>query len=104
MAVLSTDGKIISGDVVNFLSSDESSYPQLTRLYLEYDFRVIEITKIGDEAQPKRPFTLSYKSRTSERAVTPTFDSLEELEHHTQENVLAILQETVFQTTFISVD
>lgn len=102
MTVLSADGKIISGDVISFLSSDEPSYPQLTRLYLEYDFRIIEVTKIGDENRPLHQFTMAYKDSADEQAVTPVFDSLHELELHTQEHVIEILQRTVFESTLIA--
>jgi hypothetical protein len=106
MAVLSTDGNIMSGDVVNFISSDEPQYPQLTRLYLEFDFRVLEVSKISGRPTRLHKFMLTYKSRTASNAlaITPLFDSLADLERHTDANVLAILEKTVFETTMASAE
>ena len=105
MAVLSKDGKLISGDIVNFLGIDESEYPQLTRLYIEFDFRVIEVSKIDGIALPTSQFIVTFRNRCAEdRAVTPLFDSLDELERHTDENVVDILQKTVFEATLIAMD
>ena len=103
MVVLRRDGQNISGDIINFLSSDELSYPQLTRLYLEFDFNVVEVTHVEESPASSRRYVLAYKGENAmdSRVVTPEFESLHTLETYIEENVLDILQRTVFETTQI---
>lgn len=104
MVVLRRDGGSISGDVISFLSSDEFSYPQLTRLYLEFDFSVVQVTHVDTKPTSAQRYVLAYKGENAEesKVVTPEFESLQALEVHIEENILDILQKTVFETTQIN--
>jgi len=97
MAVRSQDGTIINGNEINFLGPDEATYPQLTRLYLDFDFRVLAVP---DANQPDCRYLVSYKSynATDGLAITPLFDSLTELETYTNDHIIDILHETLFES------
>ena len=101
MAVLSHEGRNIRGDEVNFLSSDEQTYPQLTRLYLDFDFHVVHVTHIEEKPTLLDRYLVTYRNMTAreEQVITPQFDSLVELEQYIDDHILEILQNTVFEAT-----
>ena len=59
MAVLSHHGQKLSGTEIHFLSRDEQEYPQLTRLCLDFDFRVLGVP--SDHSQANTQYLISDK-------------------------------------------
>jgi hypothetical protein len=97
MPVISRDGEIISGSEISFLSKDEETYPQLTRLFFDFDFRIVAIPSSGDSPDTRYLITFASPATESQRtAVTPAFASLAELEAYTDQHVIEILHETLF--------
>ena len=96
MAVLSQHGKKLSGTEIHFLSRDEVDYPQLTRLCLDFDFRVLGIAPA--HAQASTQYLISEKHYRDQdlNPITPLFDSLAELEHYTNAHIIDILYATLF--------
>lgn len=97
MAVRSQDGTIINGNEINFLGTDEATYPQLTRLYLDFDFRVLAVP---DASRASRGYLVTYKgyNASDALAITPLFASLAELETYTNDNIIEILHDTLFES------
>lgn len=96
MRAVSHQGAVISGNEVNFLGCDELTYPQLTRLYLDFDFRVLSIA--SGRPDPQQQFLITYRNSrdTYTTAVSPAFDSLPDLEAYTDDNIIEILHQTLF--------
>lgn len=96
MSAISREGEVIGGRQINFLIRDEETYPQLTRLYLDFDFRVLAIAsaKTGIEKRYLISYRNSHDMHTT--AVSPAFDSLPDLEEYTDDNIIEILHETLF--------
>lgn len=44
MPIILQDGNIVCGTEVSFLNRDEINYPQLMRLHLDFDFRVLSLS------------------------------------------------------------
>ncbi|AFU99390.2 hypothetical protein [Simiduia agarivorans] len=71
---------------VQFASRQESVFPHLMRLCMDFSLRVID-----DKAQ--------FHLRASQgNPITPAFDSLEALERHVHANMVDILHGYLFQT------
>ena len=97
MAVLSQQGKQLTGKEVQFLSRDELDYPQLTRLCLDFDFRVLGVNP--DSPAKTIQYLISEKNYRQRdlSPITPLFDSLAELEHYTNAHIIDILHDTLFE-------
>lgn len=96
MAVMSRKAKIISGSQISFLSRDEEAYPQLTRLYLDYDFQVLAIASARVDMAAQYLITYRNPQDSLTTVVSPAFDSLPDLEEYTNDNIIEILHETLF--------
>lgn len=96
MLAISHQGEVISGSEVSFLSKDEEIYPQLTRLFFDFDFRVLAVPSTEADTGTRYLITYRTSSDDSRNAVTPAFGSLGELESYTDENVIDILHQTLF--------
>lgn len=96
MTTISGEGEAIGGSQINFLSRDEETYPQLTRLYLDFNFRVLAIASA--KAGVDKQYLISYRNTHDihSTAVSPAFDSLPDLEEYTNDNIIEILHETLF--------
>ena len=82
---------------IQFLNRTETNYPNLTRLSLDFGFRVLETLKLGGD-QPKRSFVLvtdDYRCSHGD-AITPQFDSLKALDNHIADKVVDILHDYLF--------
>jgi hypothetical protein len=97
MAVLSQQGKQLSGREIHFLSRDELDYPQLTRLCLDFDFRVLGVS--SESPQPETRYLISDKHYRDQdlSPITPLFDSLAELERYTNAHIIDILHDTLLE-------
>ena len=104
MAVKSQGGDIQFQDEIQFLSRDEEDYPQLMRLCLDFDFHVHTI--VDNTSQANRRYVVTYKSLNDQRssAITPPFSSLVALERYTNDNIIDILHDTLFNTEVFSAD
>ena len=93
MAVLNDQGKQLNSKEVQFLSRDEHDYPQLMRLCLDFDFRVL-----GVNANSATQYLISDKHYRDQdlNPITPLFNSLAELEHYTNAHIIDILHDTLF--------
>lgn len=96
MAVLSQHGKRLSGREVQFLSRDELDYPQLTRLCLDFDFRVLGVPADTADDSTQYLISESHYRRQDLNPITPLFDSLAELERYTNAHIIDILHDTLF--------
>ena len=97
MTVLSQYGKPLTGTEIHFLNRDEVDYPQLTRLCLDFDFRVLGVSP-SPATQSTQYFVSDKHYRNQDLApVTPLFDSLAELEHYTNANIIDILHDALFE-------
>lgn len=94
MTAISRDGKIISGKELTFIAEDEEHYPQLTRLFLDFDFRVFAIGEINQNDR----FLVTYRNFHDHHAaaVTPAFSTLAALEAHCDKHIIKILRDTLF--------
>lgn len=88
---------MVKGNEITFLAEDEAVYPQLRRLYLDFDFRVFAT---GESGQQRRYF-VTYKNLHDRHAiaVTPAFDSLRELESHSDRNIIQILRDSLLSSS-----
>ncbi|MGH1470808.1 MAG: hypothetical protein ACRBCS_06415 [Cellvibrionaceae bacterium] len=101
MAVISLDGDIVTGTEVKFLSTDSEQYPQLTRLSVDFDYRILELDEVSQPAF----LVVSHQYLTSEApAITPTKPSLKELEAFTNDNILDILQDALYEPPEVKCD
>ena len=98
MAVVSQEGKQLSGREIQFLSRDEVVYPQLTRLCLDFDFRVLGIDADSSHAKATQ-YLISEKHYRSQdlNPITPLFDSLAELEQYTNTHIIDILHDMLVE-------
>lgn len=92
-------GDVISGSEIRFLSKDEETYPQLTRLSLDFDFRILTIA--SSDSAIKKQYLITYRDSRDVHttAITPAFESLPDLEEYTNDNIIEILHDTLFATT-----
>ncbi len=98
MAVLNEKGRQLNGREVQFLSRDELDYPQLMRLCLDFDFRVLGVLNEGQDQRNTRYLISDKHYRDHDlNPITPLFDSLEELEHYTNAHIIDILHDTLFE-------
>lgn len=96
MPVISLEGDLVSGSEVSFISKDEENYPQLTRLFLDFGFRVLAVPSPGDNVDTRYLITFGDMTSSAQRsAVTPAFPSLSELEAYTDEHIIDILHGTL---------
>ncbi|MCW8195021.1 hypothetical protein F6455_09505 [Proteobacteria bacterium 005FR1] len=96
MPVISRDGEVLSGHEIGFLSTDEDLYPQLTRLFFDFNFRVVAIPAGENSSSSQYLVTFGNVGEDSLSAITPAFASLDELESYTNENIIDILHQTLF--------
>ncbi|MGI1680003.1 MAG: hypothetical protein K6L75_14775 [Cellvibrionaceae bacterium] len=101
MAVISLDGDIVTGTEVKFLSTDSEQYPQLTRLYLDFDYRILEVNVLD---QPSFLIVSSEYLTTHTPAITPAKLSLRDLEAFTNDNILDILHDVLYEPPEIKCD
>lgn len=93
----SNNVSILGGREVRFLDRQESNYPHLMRLAMDFGFRVLETLHLKSD-QPVKSFVLvtdDYRSRDAEE-ITPRFASLKELNDHIGENMVDILHDYLF--------
>jgi len=98
MAVLNEEGRQLNGREVHFLSRDELDYPQLTRLCLDFDFRVLGVYSLTTESKPNATRYLISDRHYRDHdlnPITPLFDSLAELERYTNAHIIDILHDTL---------
>ena len=95
MAVHYQQGKQVNGKEIQFLSRDEVDYPQLMRLCLDFNFRVLGVNSTEHR---KTQYLISNREYRSQELnpITPLFDSLTELEHYTNAHIIDILSDTLF--------
>lgn len=96
MTVRLPNGKVLNGTEITFLGEDEACYPQLLRLNLDFDFRVLAIENFKEGG---KQYMVTYKSGGASEAtpVTPLLGSLSDLEDYTNEHIIEILHDTLFE-------
>jgi len=122
MPIILQNGNIVCGTEVSFLDRDEANYPQLMRLHLDFDFRVLSLSNPahgGDQVQGNPLPALLNTAAANEPAlksseqsarylvtfnthrdkdvptITPVFSSLPELESYANDNIVDILNKLV---------
>ncbi|GAB1267998.1 hypothetical protein NBRC116493_12510 [Aurantivibrio infirmus] len=107
MSIILQDGNIVCGKEVSFLNRDEVEYPQLMRLQLDFDFRVLSLTAMNVSANaannssesptPKGQYLITFNTYRQQDVptITPVFPSLPELEQYANENIVDILNKLV---------
>lgn len=83
---------IATGDMeVQFANRQESLFPHLMRLCMDFNFRVVK-------SKPTSPehYCLTARDHDQSRAITPAFAQLEQLEQHVHSHMVDILHEYVF--------
>lgn len=88
---------ILGNRVIQFLDRQETQFPHLMRLSMDFSFCVLEQLHNNTE-QPEHTFTLvtnDYRT-TDEAPITPSFDSLMELNEYVGENMVEILHDYLF--------
>jgi len=98
MAVTSrVSESVLGGREIRFLDRQESNYPHLMRLALDFGFRVLETLQVKSD-KPVKSFVLvtdDYRSVETE-AISPQFRTLKELDSHIGENMVDILHDYLF--------
>tara|TARA_B100000446_G_scaffold75853_1_gene71751 strand:+ start:27774 stop:28100 length:327 start_codon:yes stop_codon:yes gene_type:complete len=80
---------------VQFLNREESRFPHLQRLSLDFSFQVLEIALTS---KPEKHFALvtdDYRS-TELESITPHFSTLAELNEYVGDNMIDILHDYLF--------
>ncbi len=88
---------LLGGREIRFLDRQESNYPHLMRLALDFGFRVLETLQVKKD-QPVKSFVLvtdDYRTIDTE-AISPNFESLKALDSHIGENMVDILHDYLF--------
>ena len=99
MAVLSQHGQTLDGTEIHFISRDELDYPQLTRLCIDFDFRVLGVTPHSNNEQTQYLISDKHYRDQDLSPITPLFDSLAELERYTNAHIIDILHDSLFEET-----
>lgn len=98
MAVTSRASEsVLGGREIRFLDRQQSNYPHLMRLALDFGFRVLETLQVKNE-KPSKSFVLvtdDYRTIETE-AISPHFRTLKELDAHIGENMVDILHDYLF--------
>lgn len=86
---------LIGSREIRFVSRQESTYPQLMRMCLDFDFRVLQIPPGPDS---HKQFVLSAGDLLSanDAAMTPPFESLSQLDAYVARNQVDILHHYLF--------
>lgn len=86
---------IIGSRKVQFLNRQESMFPHLLRLSLDFNFHVLELLK-NSPTGVKQYILAVDDFFNDENVVTPAFDSLQELNLHVGEAMVDILHDYLF--------
>lgn len=86
---------IIGSRKVHFLSRQESLFPHLLRLSLDFNFHVLEVLK-NAPAEAKQYILAADDFLNGTGAVTPAFPSLQELNQYVGETMVDILHDYLF--------
>src|SRR5690606_30952245 len=85
---------------IRFISREESNYPILMRLCMDFEFRVVQLQRRLDSELTEhalseaQAFVLVPEGyRTSATAITPALESLEKLEDYVKQNQVDILHD-----------
>lgn len=80
---------------LQFLSREESLFPHLLRLSLDFNFRVLEC--LSRSAEPTKQYLLAADDFSCGTGpITPVFSSLKELNHYVGEHMIDILHDYLF--------
>lgn len=80
---------------LQFLSREESLFPHLLRLSLDFNFRVLEC--LGRTPEAAKQYLLAADDFTSgTETITPVFPSLKELNQYVGEHMIDILHDYLF--------
>ncbi|WP_439133938.1 hypothetical protein [Pseudomaricurvus sp.] len=86
---------IIGSRKVQFLNRQESLFPHLLRLSMDFSFHVLEL--LSNSPEKGKQYTLAADDFFNEtNAVTPLFSSLHELNQHVGEQMVDILHDYLF--------
>ncbi len=93
-----SDQALLGSREIRFLDRQESNYPNLMRLCLDFDFVVIQLLHNTRVVAASKSFVLSTKDyRTSPTAaITPGFANLEQLESYVTHHQVDILHDYLF--------
>lgn len=84
---------------IRFLDRQSTNYPNLTRLCLDFDFRVIQILHDSPTPTESKSFVVvahDYRTTTPIAAITPACTSLEQLEEYITKHLVDILHDYLF--------
>lgn len=88
---------------IRFLSREESNYPILMRLCMDFEFRVVQLQRRLDSELTEhalseaQTFVLAPEDyRTSAATITPELETLEKLEEYVKQNQIDILHDYLF--------
>lgn len=88
---------LIGGKELTFLDRQESRFPNLARLCMDFSFRVFETLHLDIGAPSKSVLLVSNDYRSIETgAITPCFKTLNELEEYVESNMIDILHDYLF--------
>lgn len=83
---------------IQFLDRQESRFPHLMRLSMDFSFHVLERLLTGSDGNPVKAYALvtnDYR-RTDDAAITEDFESLQHLNQHVGDNMIEILHDYLF--------
>jgi len=83
---------------IQFLDRQESRFPHLMRLSMDFSFRVLERLKMDTDGATIKRYTLvtnDYR-RSDEAPITDDFESLQYLNEHVGNNMIEILHDYLF--------
>lgn len=88
---------LLGGKEIRFLNRQESSYPNLARLCMDFGFRVFEtLHRDGDTPSKAVLLVSSDYSNLESGAITPCFADLKTLEAHVEYHMVDILHDYLF--------
>lgn len=99
--------KVLAGREVQLLNQEQSRFTQLTRLTQDFDLCIFEaLIEAGAKGRHCKSFALvtARHQQTEQRALTPSFSSLIELEQHLADNFTKILDEYLFDQVMADID
>jgi hypothetical protein len=85
---------LIGSKEIRFVSRQESTYPQLMRMCLDFDFRVLQIP--GSSSPQQFVLSTGHLDSANDAAMTPPFESLLQLDAYVARNQVDILHQYLF--------
>lgn len=93
-----SDDHLLGSREIRFLSREESNYPNLMRLCLDFDFRVLQLLHKTPVPTANKSFVLVTRDYrlTPTAAISPAFAELGQLEQYVHRHQVDILHDYLF--------